>query len=223
MLQCAATARDQSGRKFMPDEVQHRVTELLQAWGQGEQSALTKLMPLIYQELRRLARRYMRQENPGHILQTTALVNEAYLRLTDSRRLHWKNRAHFFAICAQLMRQILVDYARSYRSRKRGGGMIQGALNEALVPSDERDVDLVALDDALKALSQVDERKSRTVELRFFGGLSVAETAEVLNVSQETIARDWRLARAWLLREMSGGRERSARTGQSSRTARRPG
>lgn len=206
----------------MPDEVQHRVTELLQAWGQGEQSALNKLMPLIYQELRRLARRYMRQENPAHILQTTALVNEAYLRLTDSRRLHWKNRAHFFAICAQLMRQILVDYARSYRSRKRGGGMVQGALNEALIPSDERDVDLVALDDALKALSQVDERKSRVVELRFFGGLSVAETAEVLNVSQETIARDWRLARAWLLKEMSGGRE-IARTGQSSRTARRPG
>ena len=206
----------------MPDEVQHRVTELLQAWGQGEQSALNKLMPLIYQELRRLARRYMRQENPAHILQTTALVNEAYLRLTDSRRLHWKNRAHFFAICAQLMRQILVDYARSYRSRKRGGGMVQGALNEALIPSDERDVDLVALDDALKTLSQVDERKSRVVELRFFGGLSVAETAEVLNVSQETIARDWRLARAWLLKEMSGGRE-IARTGQSSRTARRPG
>lgn len=190
----------------MPDEVRHEVTELLQAWGRGEQSALNKLMPMVYQELHRLARRYMRRESPGHVLQTTALVNEAYLRLTDSRRLHWKNRAHFFAICAQLMRQILVDFARSFRSRKRGGGVVQAAVDEERLMSNGRDIDLVALDDALKALAEVDERKSRIVELRFFGGLSVAETAEVLNVSQETIARDWRLARAWLLREMSGGR-----------------
>ncbi len=186
----------------MPDSTPQDVTELLRAWSEGERSALDKLVPLVYVELRRLARYHLKHENPGHMLQTTALVNEAYLRLTDSKRLHWRNRAHFFAICAQLMRQILVDFARTWSSQKRGGGVPHVFFDEAILPPDERDVDLVALDDALQALSRVDERKGRVVELRFFGGLEVEETAAVLKVSPETVARDWRLARAWLFREL---------------------
>jgi RNA polymerase sigma-70 factor, ECF subfamily len=178
------------------------VTRLLQDWSQGKDAALEELLPLVHQELRRLARRYMFGERPGHTLQTTALVNEAYLRLVNSRQVNWQNRAHFFAISAQLMRRILVDYARTRGYQKRGGGVPKVTLDEALIGPQEEGHDLVALDDALKALGDVDPRKSKVVELRFFGGLSVEETAEVLKVSPDTVLRDWRLAKAWLAREM---------------------
>src|SRR5262245_9221593 len=178
------------------------VTELLQAWSRGEASALEKLTPLVYQELHRLAHRRMSLENPCHTLQTTALVNEAYLRLV-SNRAEWQNRAHFFAISAQLMRQILVDFARTHRQLKRGGKVQRVSLDEAVVSSEERDANLEALDDALTALAAIDPRKSRVVELRFFGGLSIEETAQVLGISDLTVSRDWKFARLWLLREMS--------------------
>jgi len=181
--------------------IQH-VTRLLRAWGQGEDAALEELLPLVHQELRRLARRYMFGERPGHTLQTTALVNEAYLRLVNSRQVNWQNRAHFFAISAQLMRRILVDYARARGSQKRGGGVPKVTLDEELMAPQEKGQDLVALDDALKALAHIDPRKCKVIELRFFGGLSVDETAEVLKISPDTILRDWRLAKAWLAREM---------------------
>jgi RNA polymerase sigma factor (TIGR02999 family) len=182
----------------------HEVTQLLQAWSAGEQGALDKLVPVVYQELRRLAKRYMAQERPGHTLQTTALVNEAYLRLVDVKQVNWQNRAHFFGVSAQLMRRILVDLARSRRSLKRGGDALQVSLDEALLVSRERGADLVALDDALKTLAAMDPRRGRVVELRFFGGLSVEETAEILKVSPETAMHDWKLAKAWLLRELGG-------------------
>ena len=182
----------------------HEVTQLLQAWSAGEQGALDKLVPVVYQELRRLAKRYMAQERPGHTLQTTALVNEAYLRLVDVKQVNWQNRAHFFGVSAQLMRRILVDLARSRRSLKRGGDALQVSLDEALLVSRERGADLVALDDALKTLAAMDHRRGRVVELRFFGGLSVEETAEILKVSPETAMHDWKLAKAWLLRELGG-------------------
>lgn len=182
----------------------HRpVTQLLLAWNQGDEAALEHLTPLVHAELRRLARRYMRRERPGHTLQASALVNEVYLRLVDGEQVRWHDRAHFFAIAARLMRRILVDHARARRSRKRGGGASEVSLDEALTVSQEPGRDLVALDDALTALATVDLRRSRVVELRFFGGLSVDETAEVLKVSPDTIGRDWRLAKAWLLRELS--------------------
>ena len=180
------------------------VTGLLRAWSSGDESALERLVPLVYDELRRLARRYMAGERSGHTLQTTALVNEAYLRLVDARSVRWQNRTHFFAISAQLMRRILVDYARSRQTHKRGGDTIHVDLDEASTVASDRAPDLVALDDALKELASFDERKARVVELRFFGGLSVEETAEVLKVSADTVLRDWRLAKAWLLREISG-------------------
>lgn len=179
------------------------VTQLLLAWSEGDQSAFEKLMPLVYEELRRVARRYMRRERAGHTLQTTAVVNEAYLRLIDASQVQWQNRAHFFAVSANLMRRILVDYARSRNYIKRGGGAHLLPLDEAAVFSAEQAPDLVALDDALSALSALDERKSRVVELRFFGGLSVEETAETLKVSPRTVLNDWSLAKAWLLREIS--------------------
>jgi len=178
------------------------VTELLQAWSGGDESALEKLIPLVYDELRRLAKRYIGRERPGHTLQTTALVNEAYLRLIDAQQVEWQNRAHFFAISAQLMRRILVDFARSKRFAKRGGEAVQVSLAEAILMPQGRDADLVALDEAMAELAKVDERKSRVVELRFFGGLSVEETAEVLKVSPETVMRDWKVAKVWLLREL---------------------
>jgi RNA polymerase sigma factor (TIGR02999 family) len=178
------------------------VTRLLQDWCQGKDAAMEELLPLVHQELRRLARRYMFGERPGHTLQTTALVNEAYLRLVNSRQVRWQNRAHFFAISAQLMRRILVDYARSRGYQKRGGGVPKVTLDEMLMGPQEKGHDLVALDDALKALAEVDPRKSKVVELRFFGGLSVEETAKLLKVSPDTVLRDWRLAKAWLSREM---------------------
>jgi RNA polymerase sigma-70 factor (ECF subfamily) len=179
------------------------VTKLLLAWSEGQDTALHKLIPLVHQELRRLARRYMFGERPGHTLQTTALVNEAYLRLVNSRQVNWQNRAHFFAISAQLMRRILVDSARARRYQKRGGAIPKVTLDEAVIGAQEKSQDLIALDDALKALSAIDPRKARVVELRFFGGLEVKETAEVLKVSPDTVLRDWRLAKAWLKREMS--------------------
>ena len=180
----------------------HDVTQLLVAWCEGDQAAFERLVPLVYAELRRVAHRRMRDERPDHILQTTALINEAYLRLIDINRVRWQNRAHFYAVSAQVMRRILVDAARERGAHKRGGEISHVVFDEALVPTPERDTDLVALDAALKALAEVDPRKSQVVELRYFGGLSAEETAEVLSVSVETVARDWRLAKLWLLREL---------------------
>lgn len=182
---------------------QEQVTELLLAWGQGDESALERLVPVVYGELHRLAHRYLGGERAGHMLQTTALVNEAYLRLVDSRRVQWQNRAHFFAVSAQLMRRVLVDFARQRNYQKRGGDAVQVSLHEDLAGSTERGADLVALDDALTAMAKTDERASRVVELRFFGGLSIEETAEVLKISPETVKRDWNWAKVWLLRELS--------------------
>jgi RNA polymerase sigma factor (TIGR02999 family) len=178
------------------------LTQLLVAWSDGDRSALDKLIPLVHDELRRLAHRYMTGERTGHTLETNALVNEAYIRLIDSSRVRWQNRSHFFAVSAQLMRRILVDYARSHRSAKRGGGAPRVPLDEGLAPAPDLDPDLVVLDDALSRLALIDERKSRVVELRFFGGLSVDETAQVLAVSPDTVMRDWRLAKSWLMKEM---------------------
>lgn len=178
------------------------VTQLLLAWGQGDRSALDRLIPLVYEELHRLAHRYISQEREGHTLQTTALVNEAYLRLIDSSQVKWQNRAHFLAVSSQLMRRILVDFARSRRSLKRGGETQRVSLEEELLPPLAPDADLVALDEALTALAAIDPRQAQGVELRFFGGLSVEEAAEVLKVSPETIHRDWRVAKVWLLREL---------------------
>jgi len=179
------------------------VSQLLAAWSEGDQSALDRLVPLVHAELRRLAGHYMRRERPGHSLQTTALVNEAYLRLTDYKRMQWQSRAHFFAVSAQLMRRILVEHARSRRQLKRGGGAVRVSLEEAAVVSDEPLDSLVELDDALQGLAAIDRRKSQVVELRFFGGLSVEETAEVLKVSTITVLRDWSTAKAWLYRELN--------------------
>jgi RNA polymerase sigma factor (TIGR02999 family) len=179
------------------------VTELLLAWGHGDRSALDELVPIVHQELRRLARLQLRGERINHTLQTTALVNEAFIRLVDLRRIRWQDRTHFLSLSARLMRRILVDHARSRNYQKRGGGAPNVTLDEMLLASAERGADLVALDDALESLARVDSRKSQVVELRFFGGLSVEETAEALKVSAETVLRDWRLAKVWLLREVS--------------------
>ena len=186
----------------MAASTSHAVTGLLLAWSQGEQAALDKLVPLVYAELRRIAHRYMNRERHGHTLQTTDLVNEAYLRLIDASQVRWKDRAHFLAISAQLMRRILVDFARSRQYLKRGGGARRTWFDEAKIQSPLPSPDLVALDEAMEALAVKDARKSQVVELRFFGGLSVEETAEVLKVSPDTVHRDWRLAKAWLTREM---------------------
>jgi RNA polymerase sigma-70 factor (ECF subfamily) len=188
-----------------------QVTQLLVAWGAGDQSAFDALAPLVYDELRRVARRYIAGESPGHTLQATALVNEVYLKLVDINHVQWRNRTHFFAMSARLMRRILVDFARSKHYQKRGAGAQTVSLDEALLivaPGE----DLVALDDALQALAGVDARKSQVVELRFFGGLSVHETAEALNVSPETIMRDWKVAKAWLLRELAPEHRQGAGT-----------
>ena len=182
----------------------HEVTQLLLAWSEGDKAALDRLMPLVYGELRLLAKSYMRRERAGQTIQTTALIHEAYLRLIDAHQVRVENRRNFFAVAARLMRQVLVDLARERRSRKRGGGARQVSLNEALVVSKQRDEGLLALDEALSALAQIDPRKSQMVELRFFGGLSVEEAAEALNVSVETIHRDWRLAKSWLSRRLRG-------------------
>jgi RNA polymerase sigma-70 factor (ECF subfamily) len=179
------------------------VTELLTAWGNGDQAAGDRLMSVVYEELHRLAHHYMKQESPGHTLQTSALVNEAFVRLVDQRNVKWQNRAHFFGIAAQMMRRILVDHARSRHYAKRGGGAQHISFEEALVISDERTAEVVAVDEALQRLEEFDARKSKIVEMRFFAGLSIHETAEVLGVSPGTIMRDWTLAKAWLRREIS--------------------
>ena len=181
----------------------HEVTELLTAWSGGDKAALDKLMPLIHQELRRLAHHYMSRERTGHTMQTTALVNEAYLRLVNREGVNWQNRAHFFAIASQLMRHILVDHARSHAYAKRGGGAQTISLDEAMVVSQERAADVVALDDVLKELAHIDPQQSRIVELRFFGGLTIEETAVVLGLSPATIKREWSTARAWLYHELA--------------------
>src|ERR1700744_2480824 len=192
------------------------VSQLLQAWTGGDQKALETLTPVVYEELRRLARSYMRRERPGHSLQTTALVNEASIRLGDYKRMQWQNRAHFFAVSAQLMRRILVDHARRH-NLKRGGDAQQVSLDEAAAVFGERTTDLVSLDDALNALARIDPRKMQVVEMRFFGGLSVEETAEVLKVSPVTVMRDWNTAKAWLYREMTGGTNDGSRKMETSR------
>ena len=179
------------------------ITQWLIAWSNGEEDALEKLVPLIYDELRRIARRYMKREPAGHTLQTTALVNEAYLRLIEQKGMKWRNRAHFFAISAQLMRRILVSMARARHANKRGGEARQVSLDEALVISEERAAELVALDEAMNELAALDSRRSRVVELRYFGGLSVEETAEILKISPETVMRDWKRAKAWLYTELN--------------------
>jgi len=182
------------------------ITQLLRAWGDGDDGALEQLTPLVEAELRRLARAYMARERRGHTLQATALVNEAFLRLTDARQVRWQDRLHFLGVSARLMRRVLVDHARSRGYLKRGGGAQRVTLNDELVASPALALDVVALDRALEALAAVDPRKSRMIELRFFGGLSVEETAEVLHVSPDTVKRDWRLAKLWLLRELEGER-----------------
>ena len=179
------------------------ITSLLQAWGMGDDQALQKLMPLVYEELHRAAQHYMAGERPSHTLQATALIHEVYIRLVDAQRLNIQNRSHFLAICARLMRRILIDFARSRQYQKRGGAAVHLELDEALLGSAQPDPDLVAVDGALNKLAAIDLRKSQVVELRFFGGLSVKETAEALKVSPETVMRDWKLAKVWLLRELS--------------------
>jgi RNA polymerase sigma-70 factor, ECF subfamily len=191
------------------------VSSLLRAWTDGDQHALEKLTPIVYEELHRLARYYMNGERSGHSLQTTALVNEAYLRFTDYKRMRWENRAHFFAVSAQLMRRILVDHARRH-NLKRGAGVQHVSLEDTAVVR-ERDDDLVALDEALQALARFDRRKAEVVELRFFGGLSVDETAEVLGISPITVMRDWNTAKAWLFRELSGQKSDGLRSLETDR------
>ena len=185
------------------NESQQQITERLIAWGSGETSALDDVMRAVYQELRRMADHYLRLERPDHTLQPTALVHEAYLRLIDQRKVSWQNRAHFFGVAAQMMRRILVDHARTKQRGKRGGAARKLSLDEVMNLSQGRAADLVALDDALKALAEIDPRKSQVVELRFFGCLNVEETAEVLDVSPQTVLRDWKMAKAWLYQEMT--------------------
>lgn len=188
----------------MEDQRANEITKLLQAWQDGDPVAFDRVLPLVYGELRRLANGYMRGERDGHLLQTTALINEAYLRLMDWQNVEWKNRAQFFGIAAQMMRRVLVDFARSRRYAKRGGAAQQVSFDEAAIPERDRYAELVALDDALKTLAEVSPRQSLVVELRYFGGLSVEETADLLKVSTRTVIREWNLARAWLYRELRG-------------------
>ena len=183
--------------------IPQELTQLLVAWSNGDKSAFDRLMPLVYQELRKMAYHYLSHERPGHTLQTRALVNEAYLRLIDQRHVQWQNRSHFFAIAAKVMRRVLVDYARTRDVAKRGGGAPKLMLGEAEVAGQERAASIVALDEALETLKVLDPRKSQVVELRFFGGLSIEETAEVLEISPNTVMRDWSTAKAWLHRELS--------------------
>ena len=183
----------------------HEITRLLLAWSKGDREALDRLFPLVYAELRRLAKSYMRKERAGHTLQTTALIHEAYLRLIDAGQVEWRNRAHFFGVAARAMRQILVEMARERGCQKRGGGARRASLDEAMAIGAGLDEDLVALDEALEALAQFDARKAQVVEMRFFGGLTEEEIAAALDVSPETVRRDWRLARSWLRRRLSEG------------------
>jgi len=186
------------------------VTRLLQAWSDGDETALARLLPLVEADLRRLARACMRHERNGHTLQPTALVNEAFLRLAGARRLEWQDRAHFMGIAARLMRRVLVDHARARGYQKRGGGAERVSLDGALLEAAQRPLDVIELDRALETFATIDARRSRVVELRFFGGLTLEETAEVLNVSSETVKRDWRVAKLWLLRELNGNPHRAA-------------
>jgi len=190
-------------RMPIPSPPPQEITQLLVDWNNGNQAALDQLTPLVYTELRQLAHRYMRRERLGHTMQTTALIHEAYLRLVDQTKVRWENQAHFFGIAARLMRQILIEHARSHTRAKRGGGAVTLSLDEAALVSQARAAELLALNDALERLAAVDPRKSRVVELRFFGGLSVEEAARVLNIAPNTVLRDWRLAKAWLHREIS--------------------
>lgn len=185
--------------------VSHSVTHLLEKWNNGDQAALDQLLPLIYEELRKMAKRYMRQQNPGHTLQTTALIHEAYLRMIKQPEKHFENRAHFFGVAAQAMRHILVDYARARQTAKRGGAVRVISLDEAALVTEERAAEVVAFDDALKELEKLSKRQSRVVELRYFGGLTVEETATVLSVSPETVMRDWSMAKTWLRRTLTAG------------------
>ena len=187
-----------------PSEITE-ITELLIGWSNGNQAALERLMPMVEKDLHRLAHRYMRQENDGHTLQTTALINETFLRLVDQNRVQWQNRAHFYGIAAQIMRRVLLNYARDRKRDKRGGAAYKVSLSAVNLMTEEDSVELLALDEALERLAVIDERKSRVVELRYFGGLSVQETAEVLKVSPVTVARDWDMAKAWLAREIRHG------------------
>jgi RNA polymerase sigma-70 factor (ECF subfamily) len=191
------------GISNLVDETPNEITEKLIAWSKGDEAALDALIPAVYQELRRMADYYLRGENAGHSLQPTALVHEAYLRLIDQTKVDWQNRAHFFGVAAQMMRRILVDHAKAKHRVKRGGTATKVSLDETVNLSSERAAELVALDDALKVLDELDERKSRIVELRYFGGLTVDETAQVLGVSDKTVMRDWNLARAWLYQQLS--------------------
>lgn len=187
----------------MPQSSQN-VTQLLIGWGKGDKEALDALLPLVYEELRKQAAGYLRRERVGHTLQTTALIHEAYLKLVDQKNVHWQNRAHFFGIAAQLMRRILVDHARTKKRAKRGGSDIRVSFNDANLMGQAKDLDIVALDEALNRLAEIDQQQSRIVELRFFSGLTVEETAEVLAISPATVKRDWSMAKAWLHREISG-------------------
>jgi RNA polymerase sigma factor (TIGR02999 family) len=191
----------------------NEITERLIAWGAGDRTALDQLVPIVYQELRRMAGRYLRQENPGHTLQPTALVHEAWLRLMDQTRVNWRNRAQFFGMAAQMMRRILVDHAKTKHREKRGGEIVKLSLEDAIPLSQERAADLIALDEALESLMRIDERKSRVVELRYFGGFSVEETARILNISTDTVLRDWKMAKAWLYQELKRGTLREVRGG----------
>ena len=189
----------------MPKDAEN-ITDLLVSYGRGDKESLDKLMPVVYDELRRQAARYLRREQPGHTLQTTALIHEAYVRLVDQRNVQWQNRAHFFGIAAQMMRRILVDHARTKKRAKRGGSDIKVSLDDATVAAKGQDLDVVAVDEALTRLAKIDEQQSRVVELRFFSGLTVEETAAVMGISPATVKRDWSMAKAWLHRELSGGR-----------------
>ena len=193
------------------------VTQLLADWGKGDRSALDKLFPLVHSELRRIAQRQMNQERGGHTLQATALVNEAYLKLVGQQGFEWHNRAHFFAVCAQVMRHILIDHARAHARDKRGGGAIQVSLNDVAVLADDQAAHLVALDEALRLLENLDPQKGRIVELRYFGGMSIEETAEVLNISPRTVRREWQRSKAWLYRMISEGTEDETRPLAKSR------
>jgi len=199
---CAQRYPRRTGESCVQRGSSGQVTELLVRWRGGDREALDALMPLVYSELRRLANSYLQRERSDHTLQSTALVHEAYVRLVDQNLPQWQNRAHFFAVAAQLMRQILVDYARSHRAAKRGGGAYKVTLTDAASQPQRVDVDVVALDDALKGLARIDPQQSRVVELRFFAGLSIEDTSEVLGISPSTVTRDWNTARVWLYREL---------------------
>lgn len=207
----SSSSSDDRERPPMTTPTPEEITRLLADWGGGDREALDKLAPLVHAELRRIARRQMSGERPGHTLQATALVNEAYLKLAGQENFHWQNRAHFFAVCAQVMRHILIDHARAHARDKRGGGAIHVSLDEAAVLVEGRAEEFVALDEALRALEAVDPQKGRVVELRYFAGLSIEETAEVLSISPTTVRREWRRAKAWLYRLIAEGNDDETR------------